>query len=184
MVGTKTCGIILIMAILFLPCCSDDVEDTYANYAAFFVCTTVSTIPQLSSALNGWGMFITIRYSGGKYLFTDESGNCTTINPTALTDYSSFVLGLSGFIVGLPNVPELGSDTSTPVCFDLACPNCYEEFSIARNLSLGESGFASCSLCERTYDLNNLGIVSDGDGGISLLRYHISYSGNTMVINN
>lgn len=175
----------LLLAPLFLlPSCSDDIESTYSSYSAYFVCTTVATIPQLNSALNSWGVFTTIRSSVGTYIFTDESGESTSIQATTLSNYLNFYMGIGGFIVGLPSIPELGSDTSVPVCFDLACSNCYEDYAIARTLTLEESGTAHCGSCDRTYDLNNLGIITDGDAGISLFRYRITYTGNTMIINN
>ena len=173
-----------LIPVICLSSCSDDIESTYSSYSAYFVCTTVSTIPQLNSALNSWGVFTTIRSSLGTYVFTDESGGSTSIQATTLSNYLNFYMGIGGFIVGLPSIPELGSDTSVPVCFDLACSNCYENYAIARSLNLEESGTASCGSCDRIYDLNNLGIITDGDDGISLFRYRITYTGNTMVINN
>ena len=80
--------------------------------------------------------------------------------------------------------PELGSTTSLPVCYDLACPNCYSAYNISRALQLKEGGYAACVSCGRTYNLNNQGQISIGEEGVSLFRYRITYSGNTMVINN
>ena len=72
------------------------------------------------------------------------------------------------------------------VCFDLACPNCYEEASITRDLTLLENQRAKCGRCGRLYDLNNQGIIVDGEQGTSLYRYRIQYypSGNNMTVNN
>ena len=68
----------------------------------------------------------------------------------------------------------------------MACSNCYEESNIAKRMILQESGFAHCSRCQRTYDLNNQGIVSIGKGGRTLFRYRVNYlaSTGTLIINN
>lgn len=164
--------------------CKEEVQNTYSNYPAYFVCTTVNTIPQLNAAMNGLGVFATIVYDRNRYLFANENGNATPVNPTAISSHSSVRMGLSGFIVGLPNIPELGASQSAPVCYDLACPNCYSAYNITRALQLKEGGYTSCTSCNRTYNLNNQGIVSSGDAGASLFRYHIYYSGNSITINN
>lgn len=164
--------------------CKEDVQNTYSNYPAYFVCTTVSTIPQLNAAMNSLGIFATIVYDRNRYLFTGEDGKNTPVNPTAISAHSSVRMGLSGFIVGLPNIPELGSSSSLPVCYDLACPNCYAAYNITRSLQLKEGGYASCSSCNRTYNLNNQGIVSSGENGTPLFRYRIYYSGNSITISN
>ena len=109
----------------------------------------------------------------------------TTRPLTAVDTRLNPSLGLSGLIVGLPNIPELGADIPRVVAFDLACP-CYEDFSTTRNLQLKEGGRAVCTRCGRTYDLNNQGIVADGPSGRSLFRYRTNYNafGNTLTVNN
>ena len=92
-------------------------------------------------------------------------------------------MGLSGFIVGLPNILEVGETQPEVNCYDLACRNCYEDSYVMRQLTLQEEGYASCSRCGRTYDLNNLGQVKCGLGS-QLYRYCASYNNNTLTINN
>lgn len=175
----------LFLALLVcLAACKDDVQSTYSNYPAYFVCKNVNTVPPLNAAMNSLGIFTTIRYDRNRFLFTDEQGNTTPVNATAIAGNSSLQMGIAGFIAGLPNIPELGSSVSVPVCFDLACPNCYSSYNISRSLDLKEGGYAACVSCGRTYDLNNQGQIAIGEAGVSLFRYHITYSGNTMVINN
>ncbi|MCD8317483.1 MAG: hypothetical protein LUC45_00865 [Paraprevotella sp.] len=159
-------------------------QNTYSNYPAYFVCKNVMTVPQLNAAMNSLGVYATIRYDRERFLFTDENGNTTPVNATAIAGNASLQMGIAGFIVGLPNIPELGSSISVPVCYDLACPNCYSSYNISRALQLKEGGYASCTSCNRIYNLNNQGQISSGDGGVSLFRYRINYSGNTVVINN
>ncbi|MDE5560993.1 MAG: hypothetical protein K2J00_04200, partial [Bacteroidaceae bacterium] len=89
-------------------------------------------------------------------------------------------------IVGLPNMPEMLAQESHVTCYDLCCPNCYHDYNVSRHLDLHIGGTASCVSCRRAYDMNNLGIVSRGNGGRSLFRYYISYSHptQTLTINN
>ena len=172
------------LALLCLLACKEDEQTTYSNYSAHFVYQNVNTMPPLNAAMNSLGVFATIRFDRDRFLFTDEDGNTTPANATAIAGNSSFQMGIAGFIVGLPNIPELGYDNSFPVCYDLACPNCYSAYNISRALQLKEGGYAACLSCERTYNLNNQGQISIGEEGTSLFRYRITYSGNTMVINN
>lgn len=175
---------IILIALITTTGCKEDIRNTYSKYPAYFVCNTVSTIPQLNTALNSMGMFATIRYDRERFLFTDAEGKTTPMNATAIAGNANIQMGLSGFIVGLPNIAELGYDTPLPICYDLSCPNCYTAYNITRSLQLQESGYATCTSCHRTYDLNNQGIINKGETGISLFRYRITYSGNTMSINN
>ena len=169
---------------LCLAACKEDVQSTYSNYPAYFACKNVTTVPPLNAALNKLGIYTTIRYDRNRFLFTDETGNTTPVNATAIAGNASLQMGIAGFIVGLPNIPELGSSVSMPVCFDLACPNCYSSYNISRALQLKTGGYAACDDCHRTYNLNSQGQISTGEAGISLFRYRITYSGNAVVINN
>ena len=121
-------------ALLCLTACKEDVQNTYSNYPAYFVYKNVNTVPQLNAALNSLGVYTTIRRDRDRFLFTDESGHTTPVNATAIAGNSSIQMGIAGFIAGLPNIPELGSTTSLPVCYDLACPNCYSAYNISRAL--------------------------------------------------
>ena len=91
---------------------------------------------------------------------------------------------VSGFIVGRSNMPELGSDQYPIMCYDLACPNCFDADNVAKNLILKDGGFVSCLRCGRTYNLNNQGIISDGEDGLKLYRYRATYSGSSFSIRN
>lgn len=163
--------------------CSDHVESRYSGIPAHFVYKNTNTVPQLNAALNNPGEFATIVLDRNYYRFTNLTGT-TQVNKTALNNYSAFRMGLSGFIVGLPNIPEPGMDISVVTCYELACPNCYRTQSVTRSLQLLEGGYAACTHCRRTYSLNNQGLVIAGDGGASLFRYRISYANNVLAIIN
>ena len=158
-------------------------ENLYSSRPVYFVYTQTNTVPQLNIALNSQGEFCAITVDGSHYIFSSPTGSTQT-NRVALQNYQNFRLGLSGLIVGLPNIPEPGADVPHVVCFDLACPTCYEEATIAKPLSLSESGRATCPRCKRIYDLNNQGIVATGTAGRSLYRYRVSFMPHTLQVIN
>ena len=142
MKGKRNFFICLVCAVLLaaFSSCKEDVQNTYSDYRAYFVCQNVNTVPPLNAALNSLGVFCTVRYDRSRFLFTDETGHSTPVNATAIAGNSSLQMGIAGFIVGLPNIPELGSSISVPVCYDLACPNCYSAYNISKSLQLKEGG--------------------------------------------
>jgi len=186
----KVRRIILMMAVMLMTeaCGEGIVANKYSSLPARFSFNPVNSISQLYSSCESQGEWCTIILSNKKFYFTKASGSQGQANQTAQDNYSYFIMGLSGFIVGLPNVPELGMDYPVLTCYDLACPNCYAEQSVARRLTLQEGGFATCQSgsnpCRRTYNLNGEGIVSSGEAGKSLYRYRVYYGNNTLSINN
>ena len=130
------------------------------------------------------GEFCTITSDGQRYLFTDASNHTSPINATAIQAYGIPYLGLSGFIVGRLTIPEIGESDTRVVCFDRACSNCYHNYNITKPLVLQSSGYAKCNSCGRTYNLNDIGNISDGPQGRPLYRYRVSYFNYVLVINN
>ena len=157
-----------------------DADRTFCNLPAYFVMENIYQAPVLNIACNSMGQFCTITTSGKEFIFK----SLTQTDPVPITSgyvYDGFYLGLSGFIVGLPEIPEMGRDVSRVVCFDLACANCYHEYGITKRMVLQEGGWATCRNCERTYNLNDLGRT---DNGRPLYRYRVSLVGNKLVIAN
>ena len=183
---------LLFSFLFFLTSCNDDlVSNKYCNLPARFTFSPVSSISQLNSACNNMGEWCTIT------TFTKEIDGNTWVyasfaNPqgstpwplSKLDNYKGYDMGQSGFIVGLPNIPEMGESVSVVTCYDLACRNCYDNFSVTKRMTLQESGYAQCPSCNRIYNLNNTGIVSSGDAGKPLFRYRVYFNGNTLSINN
>ncbi len=166
---------------LLLCACADEAESYYANVRAFFRFGNVITTPQLLTAVSNPGQFCTITFAGGYYHFTGPDGSSTPYAATAVDNYGHPEY-ISGFIVGTPAVPDL-SGNFTLSAFDLVCPNCYTENALQRALSFSGTTAMYCNRCRRTYDLNNGGIVSGGDGGRALFRYRVSYaSGQGMLL--
>lgn len=175
-----------IISIPFLSSC-DKTEQTYSNHTARFSFSGTNLVPQLNTALNNPGQFCTIIARNNQYIFHSPGIREDHVyERTELDKKAGYVLGLSGLIVGTPIIAEQLSTQASVVCFDLCCPNCYEELSITRNLTLYEGQRAQCERCQRLYDLNTQGIISKGDQGKSLYRYRISYypTGNTFTVNN
>lgn len=171
---------------LLLASCGDEVVSSkYCSLPANFTFSPVNSISQLHSSCESMGEWCTITLSGNTFLFAKPEGNPGKANRTAVDGYTGFYMGLCGFIVGLPNIPELGELVSVVTCYDLACRNCYEGTGyMTRRLALREGGYAYCSRCQRTYDLNNTGQVSQGEAGKPLFRYRVYYGSNTLSVNN
>ena len=172
--------IFLFFSFFFFSC--EEAEQSYSRHIARFVFQNTQIVPQLNSALNNPGEFCTITARNNQYIFhspgirEDFPYECTAADVKA-----GYVLGLSGLIVGMPILTEQLSDQSRVVCFDLACPKCYEDNSITRAMTLKENQHVVCGRCSRSYDLNTQGIADDGS---KLFRYQVSYGNNTLVINN
>ena len=175
----------LALSLLLCVACNEEgiVSQKFCNLPARFTYNPVSAVSQLYTSCNSMGQWCTITATGSQFIFSNTSGS-TPVNQTQLNNYSGFYMGLSGFIVGLPNIPELGTDYPVVTCYDRACSNCYQEAHITKPLTLSPDGTATCPKCQRTYNLNNQGLVSQGDPGKGLYRYRVSYANNTLVINN
>ena len=158
-------------------------DSLYSHMPARLVIDNVYQAPALYTACNSLGEFCTVTMDGQKIYF-QGSRETSSINLVALDSYGSFVLGLGGLIIGLPALPEMGKDVSQVVCYDLNCPNCYEQYSGITKRTTVSGSTAHCKGCGRDYDLNSLGIVSQGESGRPLFRYRASYVGSALVVNN
>ncbi len=163
--------------------CADEVDSTYSSYSASFNFTPVTGVPTLYRAVNNAGQFCSIRRQNTNYIFSDADGNSQTYPITATDVYNTWIC-ISGFIVGTTNIPDISTGQLTLVAFDLVCPNCFNESTIQRRLEFDGDGVVSCGRCDRSYDLNNFGIVSSDGGGKSLERYRVYYSSDRLIIQN
>ncbi len=179
----KTLVVMLGLAVI-CGCGDSDSYTKYSRYKADFAYFYVQTATPLRDALYSPGVYCTIKLGIDKML---RFQTLTKELPVPVTDtnyYQNFVC-ISGFIVGYSNLIEVGADALSQVCYDLACPNCYSDDAIKRDLALKENGYAYCARCKRTYSLNNMGMVDAGEAGRPLERYHISLpDANRMVIYN
>lgn len=168
--------------ILFQAC--QPANEMYCSIRArFFVSNVLSVSPTLFRSCTSLGEFCTITnpVSDALRLHFKSIGTSDTYNLTSLQD-RSVVLGLGGLVVGLPYMAEQLDQEPCVVCFDLTCPNCYKDYNISHLMQYGRLGYVDCSSCGRTYDLNNIGVVSSGDAGRALFRYRVSYYPNTYTL--
>ena len=175
------------MCCLLLVACKDDnINNKFSNLPARLTVENVAQAPVLFTACESGGEYCTVTVSsdGQRFLFTDATGHTDAINITAIAAYQSYYPGLSGFIVGKLMIPEIGENYPRVVCFDRACSNCYQNYSITKPLQLQIGGYAKCNNCGRTYNLNDCGTISDGPAGRNLYRYRVSYNGNVLIIVN
>lgn len=171
-----------LLPLLCLLSCTEDVGTEYAQVPAFLRVQPVSAVQPLNAALNSPGVFCKVTFSSKFYHFENNHGQSTQTNRTALDTYGKPQC-LNGFIIGMPNVPDL-SGVMQPVAFDLACPTCFNDVLIQRSLTINAQGEAHCSRCETTYDLNNMGFPKDGPGTNVMLRYHLQYGNDALVVRN
>lgn len=175
----------LALAALLLSAMSCTQSDSlYCSIPARLIVSNTYQAPALYTACNSLGEFCTVTMDAQKIYF-QGSKETSPINRTALgSNYDSTILGLGGLIIGLPALPEIGKDVSQVVCYDLHCPNCYEQNGgVTKRLTV-DGSTAKCTGCRRTYDLNSLGIVSQGESGRPLYRYRASYVGTALVVSN
>ncbi|MBO4907214.1 MAG: hypothetical protein J5486_09355 [Bacteroidaceae bacterium] len=165
----------LLLFFLFLSCEQED--NTYSRRHVSWGFSPSTSVTILHNALNSPGEYVTVRkdVSGTKFLFHSLKSDLSW--PMTELDRRTTIMGLSGFIIGLPTMPELGYTVSHPVCYELTCINCYNNDSYARDVTLQAGGQAKCDRCGRVYDLNNQGIIISDHSGLKLDRYRISYSG-------
>lgn len=172
-------GAVAIMS-LFFGCSSDNSYTAYSRYRASFTYYTVMTTTPLKNALTSPGEYCAISLTANRKLNFVSPTLSQQVDVTASAVYQSYTC-VGGFIAGMSNMPEMGADTQGLVAYDLVCANCYRNDAIQRALTLHEGGKAYCQRCKRTYDLNSKGIVSSGDKGRPLERYHIAYDGNNRM---
>ena len=127
----------MVKRLLFICCLltvfgCQDADYTYCNLPAKFVFENVYQASALNIACNSMGEFCTVTFSKDGKEFVFKGSSVTSNVPlTAIVGYTGFNLGLSGLIIGLPNIPEIGKTESQVVCFDLACSNCYKDYAIS-----------------------------------------------------
>lgn len=167
---------------LGLAACSDDTQDLYAHHRAFFKYSPVAAVQPLYTALNNPGQFCAVTFETSHIRFASPTGQGQTVLRTAAEAYGK-PESIAGFVVGTPSVPDLNLQY-LPLAFDLACPACYEEALITKQLQFAGPEALSCGRCHRTYNLQNAGTLSQGEGTWRLFRYQVSYANDAVVIIN
>ena len=169
-----------------LTSCQADSE--YSTWPCRFAYNnSVYLDPTLASAMtaDSRGTFCKISESvwgGVKYLdFQSNQGQTSQQTETAMEEQANYIIGLNnGIIVGfqvMNTTPNGGF-----IAYDVQCPNCVrrENNTISPNypVSMASTGIATCKKCGKKYDLNNGGIIQNGeDGDVGLQKYLASTTG-------
>lgn len=182
--ATSVAKLLLLAAILLVASCGEELtQNKWSRMRAYYLCDHVMAIPTLYHACTGPNQWCTIRLSlNGKQLLFESLIESNTENLTANVGYTRFHIE-RGLIIGLPTLAEPLADAPIVTCYDIACPNCLDD-AISKNLTIQENGKAQCRRCNRTYDLSNQGIISEGERGKTLERYRVTYNGNTLIVDN
>ena len=143
----------------------------------------------LASAMdvNVPGLFCLITESvrgGVKYLnFKTNYNTTSSLAESEAEKRAEYILGLNnGIIVGFQNsqLDEFGR--AMFVAYDVQCPNCVRQSGNTSSPNYGvtmdDKGLATCGKCGRCYNLNNGGIVQNGqEGDTGLEKYAAATSG-------
>ncbi len=170
---------LFLILIALVSCTTDSDSDLYAHERAFLKFSPVTGVIPLYTAIQNSGHFCTIRIGTNSFIFQGSNDKTTTSYPISaeIKGYGTPEC-IAGFVVGRSSQPDMNMQYPL-VAYDLACPNCYEQALITRNLSLNAKEELTCSRCHRVYDLTNGGLVKQGDKGCRLKRYrNVGYSEN------
>ena len=142
----------------------------------------------LASAMdvNVPGIFCQITESvrgGVKYLnFKTNHNTMSSLAETEAEKRAEYILGLNnGIIVGYQNAVLDEFGRAKFVAYDVQCPNCVRQtgntLSPNFGVSMDDKGIATCGKCGRKYDMNNGGILQNGQkGDTGLEKYAASAS--------
>ena len=162
-------------------CSQGDVENLYSKYKAYFLYEKVLTADPLQKSLTGLGEYCTIQSDGRNIYFNSLTNSYS--DPVTSSDLYKKWVWINGLIIGHSNNPDMITGEMSIYCYDLVCPNCYEDSNISRSLTLQEFGKVHCGRCQRTYNLNDNG--SCEERGTKLFQYRVFYNGsNTLLVNN
>ena len=176
---TFTIPKVVVCALLMMAAssCHDSYNEFCSQYPVSFSCDI--TYPPFNN-IASMGQFLTVRLKANRtaYLVYNPALDKTTEMAVSEIEARSITLGLGGLIIGQP---YFNDGTAMYYAYDLACPHC--DRSSAR-LDVDALGQARCSRCDAVFDLNNGGIVIEGEGR-PLYRYRISQSSvGTLYIHN
>lgn len=185
---TRTLGrMALALALVAAPACSDN---EYSNASCYFVFdTSIHNTSIIKNALdpNIKGIFVRVSTSvrgDVRYVRAElgtgqtEETRITTAEETRIT-YQLGRYNEAGLIIGYPAFGD------RLYAYDALCPNCFKN-SLYRVLAFANNGtWAYCGTCKRAYDLNNGGVVAQGDQGDKLDRYaNVTYTGTRLFVAN
>ena len=127
------------------------------------------------------GTYVTVtltNHGGARYFkFSSNQGTSSEAIFDGIDSRRSLILGMNdGLIVGYGVL----TDPVTFYAYDRECPNCFSPDALpvrSYPLHINNTGIATCSTCKRKYDLNNGGILAEGEKGNKMTRYRASTTG-------
>ena len=158
-------------------------EQEYSSWPCRFIYdNSIHLDATLATAMNhsSRGVFckITVSSTGGVkyYNFVNNDGLSSQQRETALEKEGNYRLGLNeGIIVGFQTLNTEGGNGGF-AAYDLQCPNCVRKENNTANpnypVKMDSKGLATCTKCGKQYDLNNGGLILNGEkGDVGLQRY-------------
>ena len=185
---------LLLLTSYFLLLTSCQADNEYSTWPCRFAYDNgTHQDATLSSCMdvNVPGMFCLITESvrgGVKYLNFKSNYNATSSQiETEAEKRAEYILGLNnGIIVGFQTLNTDGVNGGF-VGYDVQCPNCVRRENNTVNpnyrVTMESSGIATCGKCGKKYDMNNGGIVQNGEeGDRGLDKYVASTTGPFGVV--
>ena len=182
----KSKAFLAMIAMFLLLACNADNE--YSSQPCYFAYQNSNYLDEtLATAMNpqSRGVFCQIsesRSSGVTYLnFKNNQGLTSQKKETALEQQTAYVIGLNnGIIVGFQTLNDIPNGGFA--AYDLQCPNCVRRHDSYTNpkywLTMSSSGIATCSKCGKHYDMNNRGVIQDGEADdVNLTQYVATTTG-------
>ena len=190
-VGRICCAVCMaLLSMLSLSGCDADNEYDISHRCFFTFDTSLHNTSLVRNALNplASGTFVlvyTTQKSGVTVVNAQLSDGKTTSQDNITTaiekDYTAYILGTNnGLIIGYSS---LGNGL---FAFDRQCPNCISDYN-RYNYPLhwdNNGQWVKCSQCQRTYDLNNFGVIIHGEKGSKLIRYKAFFDGTRLTVRN
>ena len=173
---------LLTLLLLLLAGCK--AENEYSKWACSFAYSNmIHNDATLASAMiaESRGVFCKISESG-VYIVFQNNQNLTSQQPMSEEERrNNYIFGLNnGIIVGYQTFNTMPNGGF--VAYDGQCPNCVRRENNYLNpkfhLSMSSNGIATCPKCKKTYDMNNGGIIQNGEeGDVGLEKYLASTTG-------
>jgi len=176
-------GWLMALTMLLLVGCKADQE--YSSWACrFSYDNSVYLDDVLASAMNSSsrGVFCQISEgtrAGVRYLyFKSSNGEESQKRETAMEQQANYIMGLNnGIIVGYQTLNTDGAYGGF-VGYDVQCPNCVRSGNNYANptfyITMASTGIATCQKCQRCYDLNNGGLLLNGQSGDTGLEKYVA----------
>ena len=165
--------LIILVLSLIASSCSRSYEEFSNKYLVSFSCD-ISKFPFNKVQTSGYFLSVRPMTTKDGFIVREPDGQEQTYPYTEIQN-RVFNFGLAGIVIGQP---YFGGGLI--YAYDLGCPQCDRASAY---LSVNTGGVATCTKCNRAYDLNNGGTLKTGDGR-PLYRYRTTLNGNMLMVHN